>query len=412
MSTSRHDVVIVGAGQAGLAMSHCLSRRDIDHVVLERHEVASAWVRQRWDSLRLLTPNWMTRLPGAEPFAGPTDGFAPASDVAVHLRRYAHTIGAPVVSGCVVERIEPEASGWRVSTSEGSIRSRAVVLATGHGTTPRIPTAATALSASLRTITALEYKNPDGVEDGGVLVVGASASGTQIADELTRAGRSVVLSVGEHVRGVRSYRGRDLYWWLDQIGVLDERFDMVDDIRRVRATPSFQLVGSDDGRSVDLDALQSRGVQLAGRLVGSEPERAIFSGSLANACASADLKLERLLAQFDLFAAERHLDSLTDPWRPERTTVPEPRLEVRTAALRTVILATGHTPTFPDIDAPVFDRLGRLLHDGGIVGTTGLYVLGLPFLRRRRSSFIDGAGADAEALAQRIDAHLASRNVA
>ena len=412
MPTSRHDVVIVGAGQAGLAMSHCLSRRDIDHVILERHEVASAWVHQRWDSLRLLTPNWMTRLPGADPFDGPIDGFAPASDVAVHLRKYASTIGAPVIGGCAVERIEPDAFGWRVSTSAGAIGARAVVLATGSGTTPRIPAAATALSAALHTMGALEYKNPDDVEDGGVLVVGASASGTQIADELARAGRSVVLSVGEHVRAVRSYRGHDLYWWLDRTGLLDERYDTVDDIRRVRATPSFQLVGSDDGRSVDLDALQSRGVRLAGRLVGSERKRAIFSGSLANVCASADLKLERLLSQFDHFASARGLDGLTDPWRPERTRVPEPLLELRSAALRTVIWATGHAPTFPDIGAPVFDRLGRLVHDGGVVGTTGLYVLGLPFLRRRRSSFIDGAGADAEALAERIDAHLGRRNVA
>jgi len=412
MPTSRHDVVIVGAGQAGLAMSRCLSRRDIDHVILERDEVASAWVHQRWDSLRLLTPNWMTRLPDADPLDRPTDGFAPASDVAQHLRRYASAIDAPVVSGCAVERIEPDAVGWRLSTSAGPIRTRAIVLATGPGTTPRIPAAASGLSASLRTISALEYKNPGAIEDGGVLVVGASASGTQIADELARAGRSVVLAVGEHVRAVRSYRGRDLYWWLDRTGLLDERYDTVDDIRRVRATPSFQLVGSDDGRSVDLEALQTSGVQLAGRLVGSDRERAVFSGSLANACASADLKLERLLSQFDQFASEHRLDGLTDPWRPERTTVPEPRLEVRTAALRTVIWATGHAPTFPDIGAPVFDRLGRLEHDGGVVGATGLYVLGLPFLRRRRSSFIDGAGADAEALAERIDAHLAKRNVA
>jgi len=412
MPTSRHDVVIVGAGQAGLAMSHCLSRRGIDHVVLERHEVASAWVRQRWDALRLLTPNWMTRLPGADAFDGPADGFAPASDVAMHLQNYASTIGAPVVSNCAVERIEPDAFGWSVWTSAGTFRSRAVVLATGPGTAQRTPAVATGLPASLRTISALEYKNPDAIEDGGVLVVGASASGTQIADELARAGRSVVLAVGEHVRAVRSYRGRDLYWWLDRTGLLDERYDMVDDVRRVRATPSFQLVRSADGRRVDLDALQSRGVQLAGRLVGSDRERVTFSGSLANVCASADLKLERLLSQFDHFASERGLDNLTDPWRPERTIVPEPCLEVRTAALRTVIWATGHTPTFPDIDAPVFDRLGRLVHDGGSVGATGLYVLGLPFLRRRRSSFIDGAGGDAEALAERIDAHLASRNVA
>ena len=320
MPTSRHDVVIVGAGQAGLAMSHCLSRRDIDHVILERHEVASAWVRQRWDSLRLLTPNWMTRSSGRRSVrrsgrrvrARVRRGGAPPQRT---HRRSAHQSSAAARSSAS----NPTPSDGACRHPPGAIGARAVVLATGHGTTPRIPAAATALSASLRTIGALEYKNPDAVEDGGVLVVGASASGTQIADELARAGRSVVLAVGEHVRAVRSYRGHDLYWWLDRTGLLDERYDTVDDIRRVRATPSFQLVGSDDGRSVDLDALQSRGVQLAGRLVGSERERAIFSGSLANACASADLKLERLLSQFDHFASERGLDDLTEPWRPERT---------------------------------------------------------------------------------------------
>ncbi len=412
MPTSRHDVVIVGAGQAGLAMSRCLSRRDIDHIVVDRHDVASSWTRQRWDSLRLLTPNWMTKLPDAPAFSGHPDGFAPAAEVAAYLRSYASLVDAPVVSGCPVERIEPDINGWRVLTPTGTLSARAVVLAVGPGSTPRRPAAASALDPSTRTISALDYKNPGDVEDGGVLVVGASASGTQIADELARAGRTVTLAVGEHVRAVRSYRGRDLYWWLDRTGLLDESSDDVDDLRRVRATPSFQVVGSDDGRSVDLNALQSRGVRLVGRLVGADGARAVFSGSLANLCRSADLKLERLLDRFDAFAVEQGLADLTDPWRPQRTDVPPSLLELRGTALRTVIWATGFEQAFPAIDAPVFDRRGRLVHDGGVVGSSGLYVLGLPFLRRRRSSFIAGAEDDAEAVAGRIRAHLDRWSVA
>jgi putative flavoprotein involved in K+ transport len=409
MPTSRHDVVIVGAGQAGLAMSRCLSRRDIDHIVLERHDVASSWVHQRWDSLRLLTPNWMTKLPDAPTFGGPPDGFAPASDVAAHLRNYASHVAAPVIAGCPVDRIAPDVHGWRVLTPQGTFTARAVVLATGPASRPRIPAAASALAASTRTLSALDYKNPGDIEDGGVLVVGASASGAQIADELAGAGRTVTLAVGEHVRAVRSYRGRDLYWWLDRAGLLDESYDEVDDLRRVRSTRSFQLVGSDDGRSVDLNALQARGVRLTGRLVGGDVDRAVFSGSLANLCTSADL---RLLGRFDEFAAAHRLADLPDAWRPARTDVPAPLLELRGSAMRTVIWATGFDPTFPAIDAPVFDRRGRLVHDGGVVGASGLYVLGLPFLRRRRSSIIAGAEGDAEAVAVRIRAHLDRRSVA
>ncbi|HYN34857.1 MAG TPA: NAD(P)-binding domain-containing protein [Ilumatobacteraceae bacterium] len=412
MPTSRHDVVIVGAGQAGLALSRCLSRRDIDHAVLERHDVASSWVLQRWDSLRLLTPNWMTKLPDAPAFGGPPDGFAPASEVAAHLRNYASHVAAPVIAGCPVDRIEPDVHGWRVLTPAGTFTARAVVLATGPASTPRIPGAASALAASTRTLSALDYKNPGDIEDGGVLVVGASASGTQIADELAVAGRTVTLAVGEHVRAVRSYRNRDLYWWLDRSGLLDESYDEVDDLRRVRSTRSFQLIGSDNGHNVDLNALQSRGVRLTGRLVGGDGVRAVFSGSLANLCTSADLKLERLLDRFDEFADARQLIDLPDPWRPARTHVPAPVLELRGSAVRTVIWATGFDPTFPAIDAPVFDRRRRLVHDGGVVGTSGLYVLGLPFLRRRRSSVIAGAEADAEAVAGLIRAQLDRRSVA
>ncbi len=412
MPSSHHDVVIVGAGQAGLAMSHCLSRSGVDHVVLERHEVASAWRRHRWDSLRLLTPNWMTSLPGAPAFPGPPDAFAPAADVAAHLRAYAAGIAAPVITGCSVERLEPHHRGWRVVTSAGIFTSRAVVLATGPGWTPRLPSMSTRVPDAVRSLAALDYRNPDQLGDGSVLVVGASASGTQIADELARAGRDVTLAVGEHVRAVRSYRGRDLYWWLDRTGILDERSTDVDDLQRVRATPSFQLVGSDDGRDVDLNALQERGVRIAGRLAGGDADRLVFSAGLAHLCAAADLKLDRLLDRFDRAADDRDLDVTGDARRPARTRVPEPLLALPTDRLGTIVWATGLVPTFPAIAAPVLDRRGRLRHDGGVVGADGLFVMGLPFLRRRRSSFISGVGQDAAELAELVAAHLRRRRIA
>ncbi len=400
-------VTIIGAGQAGLAMSRCLTDRSIDHVVLERGEVANSWRTERWDSLRLLTPNWMSRLPGHQ-YQGPDpDGYMTSAEVINFLGSYHDSFDAPVMTHTTVESVSSVDNGYRVATNRGTIESRAVVVATGACSTPRIPALAAELPAHIHQVAPIRYRNPDQLSSGRVLVVGASASGAQLADELQRSGRDVTLAVGDHVRLPRTYRGMDIHWWMDTIGLLDERHDEMEDINRARRLPSLQLVGSPDRRTLDLNALHAAGVQLVGRLAGVSGTTAQFSGSFANQCSSADLKLGRLLASIDEYAAAHGLDvELEAPDRPAPTAVPE---AVTTADLRgidTVIWATGFRPDYPWLEPNLLDRKGAIRHDGGVMDAPGMYVLGLPFTRRRKSSFIDGVGPDADDLSAHLAQHL------
>ena len=228
---------MIGAGQAGLAMSRCLAERSIEHVVLERGEVANSWKTERWDSLRLLTPNWQSRLPGFGYEGDDPDGYRTMPETIDFLDRYARVISAPVQTNTVVTSVRSTDSGYVVTTGQGDWRCPTIVVATGPCNIARIPALAEAVPSGLTTFTSLEYRNPDQLEDGGVLVVGASATGTQLADEIHRSGRPVTLAVGEHVRAPRVYRDRDIEWWMDAAGVLDERYDEVDDIVRARRVP-------------------------------------------------------------------------------------------------------------------------------------------------------------------------------
>ncbi len=406
--TTTIPALVIGAGQAGLAMSRALTERSIDHVVLERGEVANAWRTERWDSLRLLTPNWMTRLPGFH-YDGPDpDGYMRASETAAFLAAYGDAIDAPIHRGVSVDRVEPvETGGFRVSTSAGPWNARTVVVATGACGTPRIPALANDLPGSIQQLAPIHYRNPDQIRAGRVLVVGASASGAQIADELALAGRNVTLAVGNHVRLPRTYRGMDIHWWMDTVGLLDERWTEVDDLDRVRRLPSLQLVGSPDRRDLDINALQRHGVQICGRLAGATDRTLQFSGSLANAIASADLKLDRLLVELDRHATAHGLDCELPPaHRLDRTVVEPGPLTHPLAELGAVIWATGFRPHHPALPDHVKDAKGALVHEGGVVAHPGLYVLGLPFLRRRKSTFLDGVGPDALELAAHLHRHL------
>jgi putative flavoprotein involved in K+ transport len=395
--------VVVGAGHCGLAMSRHLTAHSIDHVVLERGEVAHSWRTQRWDSLRLLTPNWMTRLPDSGYQGDDPDGYLSAPQVADFVAGYAAASGAPVITGTTVTAVRPGGQGFEVETDRGPWQARSVVLAAGT-TRSVVPPVARHLPAGILSVPALQYRNPDQLPDGGVLVVGASASGVQIAGELQRSGRPVTLAVGEHVRVPRRYRGRDILWWMDEVGILDERWDELDDLVRARHLPSLQLVGG--SHTLDLNALQEYDVRLVGRLAGVRDHRAQFSGALANVCALADLKLGRLLDTIDAHAGGRGE-------RPYPTAVRRPPqgIDLRSGEIRSVVWATGVRPDFSWLDVPVFDRRGRLLHDGGVARWPGLYALGLPLLRRRRSTFIDGARADAEDLAAHLMEHVGAGTV-
>ncbi len=406
----RTPVVVIGAGQAGLSMSRHLTARAIDHVVLERGEVANSWRTERWDSLRLLTPNWMSRLPGHH-YSGPDpDGFMTKDETVGFIEGFGRSFDAPVRSHVTVERVNPRGPGFEVVTDHGIWSCDVVVAATGASSEPRLPPVAAEIPPRISQLTALQYKNPGGIGEGEVLVVGASASGTQIADELRRSGREVALAVGDHVRLPRMYRGRDIYWWLDTVGRLDERYDEIDDLNRARRLPSLQLVGTPERRSLDLNSLTAAGICTVGKLMRVAATKAQFSGALANLVANADLKQNRFLDLIDEFALERGLDAeLPEPTRPAPTRLGEIPTEIDIGRFDTIIWATGHRPSFSWLDPSLLDRRGRVTHDGGVCATPGLYLMGLPFLRRRKSSLIDGADADAADLAVHLHAHLDQR---
>jgi len=404
------DVVIVGAGHSGLAMSRCLADLAVDHVVLERGAVANSWRTERWDSLRLLTPNWQSSLPG-RPYAGDDpDGFMAMPEVIDFIERYAWAIAAPVRTHTCVLAVRPRDDRYEVVTDRGTWIARAVVVASGAFAKPVIPTVAASLPASIAQVSSQRYRNPAQLADAGVLIVGASATGLQLAREIADSGRRVVLAVGEHVRMPRCYRGRDVEWWLKATGVLDQSYTEVDDIARARRVPSPQLVGSVDHATLDLNVLRDSGVEVVGRLAAVNGSRALFSGSLRNCCALADLKLGRMLDGFDQWAQEQGLDRmLGQTARPEPTRVDSsPRLALNLAdeSIGTVLWATGLKPDLDWLEVPVFDRRGRIEHDGGVVAAAGLYLLGLPFLRRRKSSYIHGAEDDARELSAHLRAWL------
>jgi putative flavoprotein involved in K+ transport len=408
------DVVVIGGGHCGLAMSHALAQRGIGHVVLERGEVANAWRTERWDSLRLLTPNWMCRLPGQVYEGSDPDGFMAAPEVAAFIESYADRTRAPVVARTTVRRVSAADDGYLVDTDCGTWRCRAVVLATGACSQPLVPRVAADVPASVAQFTPHSYRRPADLPPGPVLVVGASATGLQLALEIQSSGRPVLLATGEHVRLPRLYRGRDVQWWLLHSGVLDQRIADMEDPQRARRLPSPQLVGSAERATLDLGSVQREGVEVCGRLAAVRGTQALFSGSLHNVCMLADLKMNRLLDGFDAWAASQGLDrEIAAPQRFAPTPVAaRPRLSAELGqrsgqGVQSIVWATGYRPDFSWLDLPVFDRRGGLRHDRGIVaGVPGIVVLGLPFLRRRKSSFIHGAEDDVRELAAHLVDHL------
>lgn len=391
-------------------MSRCLSDRAIDHVVLERGEVANSWRTERWDSLRLLTPNWQSRLPGFGYEGDDPDGYRNMPEVIDFIDRYAKVISAPVETHTTVMSVRETDGDYQVSTDKGDWRCRTVVLAAGACNIPNVPKVAEAVPPEIAMITTKEYRNPDQLADGGVLVVGASASGTQLAYEIHRSGRPVTIAVGEHIRAPRVYRGRDIEWWMDVAGVHDERYDEMDDIRRARRVPSLQLTGSDTRMTLDLNALSAIGVKLIGRLAGISDGKGQFSGSLRNQCALSDLKMNRLLNTFDEWATENGADGdVEPPHRLASTEVEESPpliLDLKAAGIRTIVWATGYRPDLSWLHVPVLDRKGQIGHDGGVTESPGLYLMGMQFLRRRKSALIDGAGDDARDLSDHLVTYL------
>lgn len=402
------DTVVVGAGHAGLAVSRLLSDAGHQHVVLERGRLAERWRSERWDSLHLLTPAWMTRLPG-DRYRGSQDRFLSAGEFVEFLSGYAASFDAPVSEGVTVHQVTHVGDGFRVATDSGVFTSRHVVVAAGPHGRPVLPSGVTAS----RVLPSSGYRNPGALPDGGVLVVGASSSGVQIADELNRAGRDVTIAVGSHTRIPRRYRGMDVFWWLESTGKLARTIDDVPDEAAARREPSLQLIGrnhpGDDG-DLDLFALQRRGVRLAGRLTALDDTVAHFADDLAVQTDEADARMRRVLDTFDAYAAVAGLDAELLPVHrpPSVPPVRTPRrLDMRAERIGTVITATGFRPDHSWLRIPgALDADGTLRQYRGVTRVPGLFVVGQRFQHRRDSAFIDGARYDAGL----VVAHLLSRS--
>jgi len=409
------DTIIIGGGQAGLAMSRCLTNRGVEHVILERGRVAERWRSERWDSLRLLTPRWQSRLPGWR-YRGPDpDGFMTTSEVVAYLDEYARSFRAPLHTGVTVTRVQGRGDSFEVQTDAGAWESSNVVIATGYCARAAVPGFAAELASDLDQLVPTQYRNPRQLRAGGVLVVGASATGIQLASEIARTGRQVILAVGSHTRMPRRYRGRDIMAWLDGMGVLAETADQVPDIQASRRQPSLQLVGNEAGGSLDLQVVQQHGVRIVGRMTGASGHQAYFSDDLADSIGHAERKMHGMLDRIDLHLSCLRLTRAfpVEP-RPRAVAVPTaPRaVNLRDRGVNTVVWATGFRREYPWLQIPVLDAKGEIIHRGGVTARPGLYVLGLHFMRRRNSAFLDGVGADAADLTEHLIQHRARRLMA
>ena len=412
---SETRTVIIGGGQAGLAMSRCLSGVGVEHVVLERGRLAQRWRTQSWDSLRLLTPNWMTRLPGFQYDGRDPDGFMAIPELIALLERYAVISRAPVITETTVRGVERCGDRFHVTTDRDVWRATSVVVATGYSDLAAVPAASRALARSIAQVVPANYRRPDQLPHGGVLIVGASATGIQLADEIQRSGRQVTLAVGRHTRLPRRYRGHDILWWLDRLGVLHESARAVHAIEVSRRQPSLQLVGKPDHSSLDLSVLHAAGVRMVGRLREVDGHRVSLADDLVATTAAADIKMAEIQMRIDQFIARTGVDAARpEPFHATWPLVNETpaTLDLRAEEIDTVIWATGYRRAYPWLHVPVLDGRGEIIHEGGITPVPGLYVLGLNFQRRRNSSFIDGVGADACAIAEQIARSSAPARVA
>ena len=411
----RTDVLIIGAGQAGLAMSRCLSELDIEHVVLERGQIGQRWRQDGWDSLRLLTPNWMTRLPGHHYQGNDPDGFMSVPDVVRLLEEYALSSRVPVILGTTVRRVEAWGDRFRVATNHGVWCATTVVVATGYCDRPAIPASSRSLAPWIEQLAPKAYRHPEQLRPDGVLIVGASASGVQLADEIQRSGRQVTLAVGRHTRLPRRYRGRDILWWLDRLGALTQDTTSVHNLDVSRDQPSLQLVGRPDHQTLDLDTLQQSGVRLTGRVQRIDGRRVQFGDDLIATLAAADVKMATIRARIDQFIAGNGPSAPAPepfvPTWPLAHQAPE-QLDFGAERIGTVIWATGYRRAYSWLRVPVLDGGGEIHHQGGVTPHRGLYVLGLNFQRRRNSSFIDGVGDDARFLADHIARCRMQRRIA
>lgn len=402
----RTRTLIIGAGQAGLALSHHLTQAGHEHVLLERGRIAERWRSERPDNFRLLTPNWINRLPGADHPGTDPDGFMDRQEVVDWFTAHAAAIAAPVRTGVTVRAVRPSGDGgWDVATDGGVHRADHVVVATGHMDRPSVPRIADQLPPGITQVHSSRYRNPGRLPDGTVLVVGAGPSGQQVAEELAAAGRRVVLAAGSHRALPRRYRSRDVYWWMHRLGLLARTVDTLPDpTAAARVTRSAVLRGGHE--DLDLRHLVARGVRPVGRLTGVEGSRLVLGTNLADDLARADANAFGLRRRIDEYVATTGLDVPEEPWTVPSTPAWAGRspgsLDLVAEGVTAIVWATGYHRDWSWIEADVLDRHGEPIHRRGVTAEPGLSFLGLRWLYRRDSGFIGGVGADAAHLAEHL----------
>jgi putative flavoprotein involved in K+ transport len=399
----RTETVVVGGGQAGLAASRELTEAGVPHVVLERGRVGQTW-RGRWDSFCLVTPNWTVQLPGHHYDGDDPDGFMPRDEIVGHLERYATSVDAPVREGVDVTALRRSGDGLLVETPESEIEARNVILSTGAYQRPHRPPGAASLPHDLVQTDVEEYRNPDQLPAGAVLVVGSGQSGCQIAEELHLAGRNVFLACGRAGWAPRRINGRDLAWWLWEAGSLDDR---VEDLPEpaARLWGNVQASGRDGGHDLHYRTLHSMGVTLLGHFRGADGHDALFATDLDASIAWGDERHAKIVGDFRKHAVEAALP-WTDLEAPEPVDA-EPLERIPLRELGAVVFAGGFRPDYESwVDCPgAFDDLGFPLHrDGASTAVPGLYFVGVHFLRKRKSSLLIGVGEDAATVARQIAA--------
>ena len=387
--------VVIGGGQAGLAMSYYLSRHTIPHVVLERARVGERWRSERWDSLRFQFPNEFARLPGFPYDGTEPHAFMHRDEVVARLETYANRIAAPLRTGVDVLSLTPTADGaFELGTTMGRVQARHVVVATGPYQVPRIPDFARHLATDIRQLPASRYSSARDLPAGGVLVVGAGGSGCQIAEDLVTQGRDTYLAVSPHRRLPRRYAGRDITFWLEEMGLLD---------RTAAQLPSASnaplLTGVDGGYEVSLDALADKGAHLVGRVLHASGWTLEVSDSVRHDVTAGDQSLVYMQALIDAFREGR---ALPEPEPTEMPQFPRYSIDLKRAGITSIVWATGYNVDFSWIKSDVFTASGRPRHERGISAVRGLMFLGLPLLHKVRSSFLWGVGEDAQHLAEHI----------
>ena len=400
MEIEKVETLIVGAGQAGVAMSEHLSNCGVPHLVLERGRIAERWRSGRWDSLVANGPAWHDRFPGMEFSDIDPDAFAPKEMVADYFVAYAEKIGAPIRCGVEVKEVQRNVGrpGFRIETSEGVIEANSVVAATGPFQHPVVP-AVVPEDAEITQLHSNDYRNPDQLPEGAVLVVGAGASGAQIADEMLHAGKPVYLSVGPHDRLPRSYRGRDYVWWIGVLG----KWDAVG-----MEHMTIAVSGAQGGHTVDFRRLATQGMTLVGRTESFKQGVMHFASDLVNNLAQGDASILSMLDEADAYVAHNGLDlpleSEARKIEPDPRCVTDPILELNLAeaGITSIVWATGFTVDFSWLKVDAFDEAGKPKHQRGISSEPGIYFLGLPWQSRLASPFIWGVWHDAKFLADHI----------